>query len=208
MARHDNLMMRYQRWTSSRIDNGKWIIDSDSFSVINCPLSIIHYFMDWILVLSYWVHLLATIIWVGGIALMALVALPALKRGQLESNQWLQLQKQFSAWANGSFLLLLISGFIQMTADVNYTGLFVLDSTWAWAMLAKHIAFAVMVLLMAYMQFSLYPAMERVKVLAEKRPSLAQSQQEHLSKQESRLLWLNVAVAAMVLFFTAVITAV
>ena len=164
--------------------------------------------MDWILVLSYWVHLLATIIWVGGIALMALVALPALKRGQLESNQWLQLQKRFSTWANGSFLLLLISGFIQMTADVNYTGLFVLDSTWAWAMLAKHIAFGVMVLLLAYMQFSLYPAMERVRVLAEKRPSLAQSQQEHLSKRESRLLWLNLAVAAMVLFFTAVITAV
>jgi len=45
-------------------------------------------------------------------------------------------------------------------------------------------------------------------VLAEKRPSLAQSQQAQLSKQESRLLWLNLAVAAMVLFFTAVITAV
>ncbi len=164
--------------------------------------------MDWILVLSYWVHLLATIVWLGGIALMVLVALPALKRGQLESNQWLQLQQRFSMWANGSFLLLLISGFVQMTTDANYSGFLALDSRWAWGMLAKHIAFVFMVLIMAYMQFSLYPAMERVKILGEKRPSLAQSQQEHLSKRESRLLWLNFGVAMMVLFFTAVVTAV
>ena len=158
--------------------------------------------------LSYWIHLLATIIWLGGIALMALVALPALKRGQLAANQWLQLQKQFSLWANGSFVLLLITGFVQMTNDSNYTGFMTLDSTWAWAMLAKHIAFVVMVLLMLYMQFSLYPAMERAKMLGEKRPSLAKSQQEQLSKQETRLLWLNLGVAGLVLFFTAVVTAV
>lgn len=183
------------------MENGEWITHNSQFSIL-------HYFMDWILVLSYWVHLLATIVWLGGIALMALVALPALKRGQLESNQWLQLQKRFSVWANGSFLLLTISGFMQMLTNVNYGGFFVLDGIWAWAMLAKHIAFVWMALLMAYKQFFLYPAMERVRVLAEKRPSLAQSQQEQLSKRETYLLRFNLAVAAMVLFFTAVITAV
>lgn len=176
----------------------------------NCPLSIIHspLFMSWILVVSYWIHLLATIVWLGGIALMTLVALPALKRGQLVANQWLQLQKRFLLWANGSFVLLLITGFVQMTNDSNYSGFMTMDSTWAWAMLAKHIAFVVMVLLLAYMQFSLYPAMERAQILGEKRPSLAQSQQEELSKRETRLLWLNLAVAGLVLLFTAVITAV
>lgn len=164
--------------------------------------------MSFILVISYWVHLLATIVWLGGIALMALVALPALKRGQLAANQWLQLQKRFLLWANGSFILLLITGFVQMTNDSNYNGFMTLDSIWAWGMLAKHIAFVLLVLLMAYMQFSLYPAMERAAVLAEKRPSLAKSQQEQLSKREARLLWLNLGVAVLVLLFTAVITAV
>lgn len=164
--------------------------------------------MSWILVISYWIHLLATIVWLGGIALMALVALPALKRGQLAANQWLQLQKRFSLWANGSFVLLLITGFVQMTNDSNYSGFMALDSVWAWGMLAKHIAFVLMLLLMVYMQFSLYPAMERAEVLGEKRPSLAQAQQEQLSKQEARLLWLNLAIAGLVLFFTAVVTAV
>ena len=31
----------------------------------------------WVLALSYWLHLIATIVWVGGLALMALVVWPA-----------------------------------------------------------------------------------------------------------------------------------
>jgi uncharacterized membrane protein len=39
-------------------------------------------------VASYWVHLLATVIWLGGVALMAFIAWPALRQGTLSSNQW------------------------------------------------------------------------------------------------------------------------
>ncbi|MEZ4515591.1 MAG: hypothetical protein R3C44_01710 [Chloroflexota bacterium] len=46
----------------------------------------------WVLALSYWIHLLATVIWLGGMALMAFIAWPALRRGTLDSNQWFELQ--------------------------------------------------------------------------------------------------------------------
>ncbi len=162
----------------------------------------------WVLVLSYWVHLLATVVWLGGLALMVLVAWPALRRGTLADNQWLALQMRFLPWANGSLVLLLITGFVQMTNDSNYHGFLVLDSLWAWAILVKHLAFGGMVVIGGYMQWVLYPAMERLRLLVEKRPNLAQTEQKGLSEREIRLLWLNLGCATAVLLCTAIATAI
>lgn len=164
--------------------------------------------MFWILVFSYWIHLLATVIWLGGLALMTLVALPALRRGSLAANLWLELQQKFMPWANGSLVLLLITGFVQMTNDPNYTGFLEIDGTWAWAILLKHIAFVGMVLIGAYVQFGLYPAMERVKLLLAQRPLLAETEQSKLTQREVLLLRANLLCAVLVLFFTAMATAV
>jgi uncharacterized membrane protein len=164
--------------------------------------------MFWILVLSYWLHLLATVVWLGGMALMALVAWPALGKGSLAANQWLILQQKFLPWVNGSLVLLLITGFFQMTTDENYTGFLAVDSVWAWAILIKHLAFGGMVILTLYMQLSLYPAIERTKLLMEKRPKTATATQAELQQKEVRLLRLNLMCATAVLFCTAVATAV
>lgn len=162
----------------------------------------------WLLVFSYWLHLLATVVWLGGLALVVLVAWPALRQGTVVANQWLTLQQRFLPWANGSLVVLLITGFVQMTNDPHYSGFLVIDSLWSGALLAKHLAFLGMVLIGAYMQAILYPAMTRTRLLTEKRPSLAGAEQEQLSLQEIRLLRLNLLCAAAVLFFTAVVTAV
>lgn len=162
----------------------------------------------WILVISYWLHLLATTIWLGGMALMFLVAWPALRRRTLASNHWLALQQRFVPWANGSLLVLLITGLVQMTNDTNYKGFLVVDSLWAGAILAKHIAFLGMAIIGAYMQWSLYPAIDRARLLAEKQPTAAASKEEKLKSDEIRLLRLNLLCATFVLFFTAVATAV
>ncbi len=162
----------------------------------------------WVLVFSYWIHLLATAIWLGGMTLMLLVAWPALRRGTLAQNHWLAIQQKFSPWANGSLLLLLITGFVQMTNDPNYSGFLAVDSLWAGAILVKHLAFLGMVGIAGYVQAALYPAMKRLELLAAQRPALAQAEQEKLSRREIRLLKLNLACAAAVLLFTAVATAV
>ena len=164
--------------------------------------------MFWILVFSYWIHLLATVVWFGSLALMALAALPALNRGALAENGWLALQKQLTPWANISLVLLLITGFVQMTNDVNYDGFLNIDSTWAWAMLVKHLAFGLLALLTVYLQFGLYPAADRLALLADKRPHLAQEERQKLAQREKQVLWLNLACAAAILFCTAVATAV
>ena len=164
--------------------------------------------MFWILVFSYWIHLLATVIWFGSLVLMGLAAWPALQKGSLAANSWLALQKRLTPWANISLVLLLVTGFIQMTNDTNYSGFLVIDSTWAWAMLVKHIAFVLLAVITAYLQFGLYPAANRVQLLLEKRPQLAQQEQEKLAQREKQMLWLNLACAGVILFCTAVATAV
>ena len=164
--------------------------------------------MFWILVFSYWIHLLATVVWFGSLVLMAIAAWPALQKGGVAANNWLVLQKRLTPGANISLVLLLITGFVQMTNDVNYTGFLAIDSTWAWAMLVKHIAFGLLAILTVYLQFGLYPAAERIALLVDKRPNLAQEEQQKMAQREKQILWLNLACAAAILFCTAVATAV
>ncbi len=163
--------------------------------------------MSWILALSYWIHLLATIVWLGGITMMIFIAWPALQQGSLDTNQWLNLQRRSLPWINASLVVLLVTGFYQMTNDLNYTGFLSVDSTWAWAILLKHIAYGVMVIVTVAVQVYLYPAMSRLSLLAEKRPELAAAEQEKLQQREIRLLRLNLLCAVVVLLFTAVATA-
>jgi uncharacterized membrane protein len=162
----------------------------------------------WVLVASYWIHLLATAVWLGGAALMAFIAWPALRRGGLSSNQWFDLQKRFLPWVNAALVLLLITGFVQMTNDENYTGFLQVDSLWGWAILLKHIAYGGMVVMTVVLQFVLYPAMGRTALLAQSRPEAAEAETDRLGRREIRLLRLNVVCAMLVLLFTAIATAV
>lgn len=162
----------------------------------------------WILAISYWIHLMATVIWLGGMALMALIAWPALQQKTLQANQWIALQKKFIPWANASLILLLVTGFVQMTNDPNYNGFLVMDSTWAWAILLKHVAFIAMVVIGAYLQARLYPAMDRLEILLEQRPKVGLAEMATLEQREIRLLRLNLGSAVVVLLFTAIATAV
>lgn len=164
--------------------------------------------MPWILAISYWIHLLATIVWLGGIALITLIAWPALQRGTLKANEWWAVQRRFITWANVSIIILLVTGFYQMTVDPNYKGFLQVDSQWAVAILLKHIAFLGMVAITAYMQAVLYPAMARTALLSERKPEIAASESSRIQKREIRLLRLNLVCAVVVLLFTATATAV
>ncbi|MEM7332595.1 MAG: CopD family protein [Chloroflexota bacterium] len=161
-----------------------------------------------ILSISYSVHLLATAVWAGGLLLMAVMVYPAWRLGSVDNNNWLNWQKRLMPWINGSLVLLLITGFYQMTSDTNYTGFLNIDSTWAWAMLFKHIAYVILVVAMVWLQFGLHPSMERTAVLAQKRPQLAATEQAKLEQQEQRLLTTNLILAVVILVCTAVATAV
>jgi putative copper export protein len=162
----------------------------------------------WILAVSYGLHLLATAVWLGSMALLLVLAGSALRQGHLLAEPWWRWQRRALLAGNSSLVLLLLSGFYQMTNDSNYSGFLVVDGVWAWAMLLKHVAYAGVVAVAAAWQFWLLPALERLRLLAESRPQLAQAALERLRRRERQLLWLNVGCGVAVLLLTAVLTAV
>ncbi|HSH01383.1 MAG TPA: CopD family protein [Anaerolineae bacterium] len=162
----------------------------------------------WILVITYWLHLLATIVWLGGLALFVLIAWPLWRQGTIVNNQWWAWQQRFIPLANGSLVILLLTGFYQMTQDPNYNGFLAIDSVWATAMLIKHLAFVIMVGLTAYTQAVVHPALRRLQLLQQQKPTVAQQQQTALITREQNLLRFNLSAAIIVLLCTAVATAV
>jgi uncharacterized membrane protein len=162
----------------------------------------------WVLTFSYWIHMIATVIWLGGLVSMAVVAWPAVRKRLLDTDQWIGLQKRFTPWANASLVILWVTGFLQMTADPNYDGFLAVNSLWAQAILIKHVAVIGMMIFGIYIQWHIQPSLARLSVLENKQPKAAADEREKLAWQEVKLLRLNVLCAAAVLFFTAVATAI
>ena len=162
----------------------------------------------WVLAFSYWVHLLATVTWLGGLLMMAVVAWPAVRNQVMDVGQWSELLRRFTPWANISLVLLWVTGFLQMSANPNYEGFLSVNSLWAQAILVKHIAVAGMMVFGLYTQWRLHPALARLAILEKKHPTLAQSVRDRLTRQENRVLWLNLGFALLVLLFTAIATAI
>ncbi|MGB1249430.1 MAG: CopD family protein [Candidatus Promineifilaceae bacterium] len=163
--------------------------------------------MNWILAISYWLHLLTTVVWLGGLVVMALIAFPAWFQASLSDNQWFNFQSKLTPYVNASMAVLWITGFYQMTVDVQYTGFLAIDSSWAVAILLKHVAVIAMTGIGLYSQFRILPAFERIELLQRAKPKLAAEERARVQLQEGQLLRVNLVCAVLVLLFTAIATA-
>jgi len=162
----------------------------------------------WVLSISYWIHLLATVTWLGGLLVMAVVAWPAVRSQLMDADQWSALLRRFTPWANISMVLLWATGFLQMSADANYEGFLVVNNLWARVILIKHIAIGGMMVLGLYIQLRVHPALALLAILEKKQPEFAQIERERLTQMQNRLVRLNLILALLVLLCTAIATAV
>lgn len=161
---------------------------------------------NWVVVGSYFLHMVATVVWVGGISLMALVVYPAVHRatggGARGGAIIAEIQRRFSPLAMLSLAALVVTGLTQMSVNPNYHGLFSIQNTWAVAILLKHVAFIAMSALGAYSVWGIGPALARLALLEAK--GGASETVEALRRREESLNRLNAICALVVLFFTAV----
>jgi uncharacterized membrane protein len=163
-----------------------------------------------ILAIAYFFHLIATVVWVGGIVIMAMLVWPEARR-TLENNAALEpllagLRRRFMPMANFSLVILTVTGLVQMTGDPNYDGVLQFENEWSRVILLKHIAIAGMFACGLILQFSTIPALERASLLAE-RGKGDPTTWTRLRRTEVRLTWINVALSILVLAFTAWATA-
>ena len=144
--------------------------------------------------------MLATVIWIGGQAVFALLIVPSARRA-LDPTAFTALiekfQARFDALGWFSVAVLLGSGMLQMSASPHYEGFLTISNPWAGAILVKHILFAVMVAISAVLTWGVLPATRRAALRQQP------DELDRLHKRQIRLVRLNLLLGVLVLALTA-----
>lgn len=161
----------------------------------------------WALWLAYWLHMLATVVWIGGLAALAIFVLPAAHRA-LDAPAYAaflsSLQGRFDPLGWFSLAILAGTGMFQMSASPNYQGFLAIENRWAAAILVKHLLFFGMAGLSAYLTWGLMPKIRRLALRRLASGSVDESEARRLAAQEMRLLQFNLLLGVLVLALTAV----
>jgi uncharacterized membrane protein len=159
----------------------------------------------WAIALIYWLHMLATVTWVGSLAAISLLILPAMQ-GTLEAGTQLvfieALQKRLEPIAWFSISLLIVTGLFQMSVNPHYDGFLSTSTQWSLAILAKHILGILMVVVSAIQTWEVIPAIRRAILLSKKNKNAEQL--DALRRREIFLLRINLGLSVLILGATAV----
>jgi uncharacterized membrane protein len=158
----------------------------------------------WALALTFWLHLFATVTWVGSLAGVSLLVLPAMKQSldaetQLVFIEALQRRLEPIAWFSMS--LLLATGLFQMSVNPHYDGFLSTSTQWSLAILIKHLLGIVMVVVSAIQTWEVIPAIRRAIVRSKK--SNNADQLDSLRRREVLLLRMNFGLSLLILLATA-----
>ena len=94
--------------------------------------------------LSYWLHAVATVIFIGHFVLLAWLYLPVLSKSG-NGAALSEISKQSRSWMYASLIVFTITGIYLTLVDPNYMGLGNFGNAWAIAMLVKHILIIAMI---------------------------------------------------------------
>jgi len=160
---------------------------------------------NWAIVVTYWLHFLATVMWVGNLAAIAFLILPAMKR-TLDLNTQLALieaiQKRFEPITWFSLSLLVLTGLFQMSINPHYDGFLSTSTQWSLAILAKHFLGMIVIVGSAIQTWDVIPAIHRAVVKSKKTKNT--DELESLRRREIRLLQFNLIMGILILAMTAV----
>ena len=119
----------------------------------------------WALSLIYWLHMLATVVWIGGLSTLAILVLPAASQA-LDARSYAgllgKIRRRLDSMSWLSLLVLVGTGLFQMSANPNYQGFLSVSNRWALAILLKHILFLAMTGLSAYLTWGVLPDLQRL----------------------------------------------
>lgn len=158
----------------------------------------------WALTLSYWFHMLATVIWIGGLAAFNLMIVPSVKRldaYQDQADLLNKVQRRLNPLAWFSLILLLGTGLLQMSANPNYNGFLSISNRWALAILLKHLVFLGMTGVSAYLTWGAMPELERALLRQLKGKEVPEIRR--LLKRNLNLVRINLVLGIVTLAFTA-----
>ena len=159
---------------------------------------------NWALALTFWLHLLATVTWVGSLAGISLLILPAMQRALDPETQLVfieAMQKRLEPIAWFCMSLLLLTGLFQMSVNPHYDGFLSTSTQWSLAILTKHLLGIIMVVVSAIQTWEVIPAIRRAIVKSKKSQNMEEL--ESLRRREIRLLRINFGLSILILLATA-----
>jgi uncharacterized membrane protein len=163
----------------------------------------------WALTLVYFLHLCATVVWLGSLVGLSLLVIPAASR-TLEVKDQVSLldniQSRLDSLSWFCLFLLIATGMFQLSASPNYHGLLGVENNWEKAILIKHGLVITLAVASAIMSWGVMPAIRRAKIKYQRTGD--EQELAPLRKKEKFLLRLNLVLAALVLLATAAARAV
>lgn len=158
------------------------------------------------LAVSLFFHLIATVIWIGGLLITLVMVWPEVRRTLAENPALYRLtdrlRKRFTSLSNLSLAVLIVTGLTQMSLSEHYNGFMDFDNEWSRVILLKHIAIVGMVISGVILQYTVTPALERTSLLLERGKSTDQDWSK-LRKREIQFTRLNALLGIAVLGFSA-----
>ena len=158
----------------------------------------------WALTLVYWLHMLATVAWIGGIVSISILVLPAAHKSlkPVDLLAFIEaMQKRLEPLAWFSLGLLIATGLFQLSANSHYNGFFDISAQWSLAIFVKHGLVALMVVVSAVQTWEVLPAIRRT--LLRRNKGASEEEIMHLQKREERLLRVNFLLSILILGATA-----
>ena len=158
------------------------------------------------LVMIYWLHMLATVAWIGGQMVLAVLVLPVARKtisgasGYPEFIGLLSKRLQLIGWL--SLVVLMATGLFQMSSNPAYHGFLAISNSWAAAILLKHLVIGALVLSSAYLTWGLTPALERM-ILLRAHGKGSMDELGTLQRREESLIQINLFISVIVLMLTA-----
>jgi uncharacterized membrane protein len=157
----------------------------------------------WALALTFWLHMLAVVTWIGSLTSISVLVLPAANRtlapvDQLALIETIQKKLEPITWF--SLSLLVVTGLFQMSVNPHYNGFLSTSSQWSLAILTKHVLVAILIVVSAIHTWEVLPAIRRTLM---RRKEAGREELGKLQRREALLLRISLVLAVLILAATA-----
>lgn len=160
--------------------------------------------------LSNFLHILATVVWIGGIIMILLVILPGakvvLESKSLVNKLMKDISRRFTSMANISIFVLIITGIVITKYNKNFTGFFDFSNFWNISIFIKHFFVTTMIIIHFYRGLILNPRIVRLsaQTIESSKPSLISSKAARLRIFSLNLVKTNLVLGIIVLLLTGI----
>jgi uncharacterized membrane protein len=152
-----------------------------------------------LLVASYWLHTIATVIWIGGLFFILFITIPSAKYvlGAEAGKIMGEISRRFTPIANTCIILLVITGVVLTAVNKQFLGIGNLSNSWSLLLILKHVLVVGMIFVHFYRGLILAPKITKTEIASEKAT---------LQKLSLNLVKINFCLGLIVLLFSGILS--